>query len=94
MSSRKVAEYLVPEVLVGPAAKEDMSDGLPPLSTLASRADGSWHSSVEEEVVEPDFLCPQLYQQSAFLLAEALMKLEYFLGRPRCVSVRCPAPGL
>jgi hypothetical protein len=33
-----------------------MGDGLPPLSTLASRAGDSWHSSAEEEVVEPDFL--------------------------------------
>lgn len=86
MSPRVVAEYLVPEVLVRPAAKEDVSDGLPSLPTLAFWAGDVWQTSAEE-VVGSDFLCSQLHQQSALSLAGAFMELEHRLGRPRCVSV-------
>ncbi|KAF2844164.1 carbohydrate-binding module family 50 protein [Plenodomus tracheiphilus IPT5] len=58
VSSRKVPEYLVTEVPMSPTVEEDMGDGLSPLPTPTSRAVDSWHTSAEEEVVEPDLLCP------------------------------------
>ena len=51
-------------------------------------------SSGEEEVVGPDLLGAELYQQRALPLCEALVKLEYLLGGRRCVSVCCSALGV
>ena len=73
MSSREVAEYLVAEVLVGPASEQEMSGSLSSLSALASCANDLWHSSVEEEVVQSNLFCSYLDQQSAFALAKVLV---------------------
>lgn len=70
MSSREGAEDPVPEVLVRSAAEEDVSDGLPSLSTLAAGAGDVWHSSAEEEVVQSNLLGSQLHQQRALSLAQ------------------------
>jgi hypothetical protein len=61
MSSRKVTEYLIAEVLVDPVAEEDARSRLPPLAAHAPWADDFWCSSVEEEVVESNLLCSHLY---------------------------------
>lgn len=55
VSSREVTKYPVPEVLIIPAAKEDVGDGLPPLSTLASWAGNSWHSRLKRKSLNPIF---------------------------------------
>jgi hypothetical protein len=61
MSSRKVTEYLVAEVLVDPVVEEDVRSCLPPLTALAPWANNFWYSSVEKEVVESNLLCSHLY---------------------------------
>ena len=47
------------------AVEEDVGDGLSSRSAVAAGAGDIRHSSGEEEVVEPDLLGPQLYQQRA-----------------------------
>jgi hypothetical protein len=49
-----------------------MGDGPSSLPTFALWTGDSWHSSVEEKVVESDFLCSQLHQYGALSFAEAL----------------------
>ena len=87
MSSGKVGEDAVPEVLVLAAAEEDVGDSLSPLSTAATGARDGGNVSVEEEVVEANLFSPQLHQQRALPLAKPLMKLQHFLGRRRRVPV-------
>ena len=88
MSSGKVGEDALPEVLVLAAAEEDVGDGLSPLSTAAAGACNGGNVSVEEEVVESNLLSPQLHQQRALPLAEPLMELQHLLGGRWCVPIR------
>ena len=69
------------------AAEEDVGDGLSPLSTAAAGASDVGNVSIEEEVVEADFLSPQLHQQRALPLAEPLVELQHLLGGRWCVPV-------
>ena len=50
MSSREVAEGLVPEVPQLPAAKQDVGDSLSSLAALATGVGDAWHFSSEEKV--------------------------------------------
>ena len=58
MSSGKVGEDALPEVLVLAAAEDDVGDGLSPLSTAAAGASDVWNVSIEEDVVESDLFGP------------------------------------
>src|SRR4051812_33721271 len=71
------------------AVEKDMCDGLSSRSAVAAGTGDVWHSSGEEEVVEPDLLGPQLHQQRALPLSEPLVEPEYFLGGRWSVSVGC-----
>lgn len=94
MSSREGAEYLIPEVLMCPAAEEDVSDSLPPLAALATGASDIWHSLAEEKVIQPDLFSAHLHQQCALSFAEPLVELENLLNGPWCVSVGCSTLSL
>ena len=67
MSSGKVGEDAVPEVLVLAAAEENVDDGLSPLSAAAAGACDGGNVSVEEEVIESNLLGPQLLTIMVFL---------------------------
>jgi hypothetical protein len=88
VSSGKVGEDAVPEVLVLAAAEDDVCNGLSPLSTAASGTGYVWNVSIEEKVVESDLLSPQLYQQRALPLAEPLVELQHLLSGRWCVPIR------
>jgi hypothetical protein len=64
-----------------------VGDGLTSLSTAAARTSDNRDVSIEEKIVEPDLLGPQLYQQRALSLAEPLVEQQPLLGGRRCVSV-------
>lgn len=80
MSSGKVGEDALSEVLVLTAAEDDVGNGLSPLSTAAAGAGYVRNVSIEEKVVESDLLSPQLHQQRALLLAESLVELQHILS--------------
>jgi hypothetical protein len=71
--------------------EEDVRDSLSSRSAVTAWAGDIWHSSGEEEVVEPDLLCPQLYQQRTLPLRSSLVDLKNLLGRCGRVSVGCAA---
>jgi hypothetical protein len=62
VSSGKVGEDAVPEVLVLAAAEDDVGDGLSPLPTAEARVSDAWNVLIEEKVVESDLFGPQLHQ--------------------------------
>jgi hypothetical protein len=71
--------------------EEDVRDSLSSRYAVTAWAGDIWHSSGEEEVVEPDLLCPQLYQQRTLPLRSSLVDLKNLLGRCGRVSVGCAA---
>jgi hypothetical protein len=85
VSSGKVSEGALPEVLVLVAAEDDVGNGLSPLSTAAAGAIDARNVSIEEKVVESNLLGPQLHQQRALPLAEPLVELQHLLSRRWCV---------
>lgn len=85
--SGKIAEDAVPKVPVLIAVEEDVNDDLASCSTVATRAGYIWHSSGEEETVQPYLLGPQLHQQRALPFGEAFVELENFLGGRERVPV-------
>jgi hypothetical protein len=89
--SREVAEDAVPEISALAAVEEDVRNSLLSRPVVAVGASNIWHSSGEEEVVEPDLLSLQLHQQRALLFSEPLVEPEYLFGGRRCVSVGCAA---
>ena len=91
MSSGKVGEDALPEVLVLAAAEDDVGNGLSPLSTAAAGASDVRNVSTKEKVVESNLLGPQLHQQRALLLAEPLVELQHLLGGRWCVPIRSAA---
>ena len=80
MSSGKVGEDALSEVLVLAAAEDNVGNGLSPLSTAAAGTSYVRNVSIEEKVVESDLLSPQLYQQRALPLAEPLVELQHILS--------------
>jgi hypothetical protein len=73
------------------AVEENVGNGLSSRSAVAARASDIWHSSGEEEVVEPNLLGAQLYQQRALPLGPSLVKLKNLLSGRQSVSVGCSA---
>jgi hypothetical protein len=80
VSSRKVGEDALPEVLVLAAAEDDVGNSLSPLSTAAAGASDVRNVSIEEKVVGSNPLGPQLHQQRALPLAEPLVELQHILS--------------
>lgn len=72
--------------------QEEMSDGLPSLSTTAARA-GNNRDVSPEEVVKAYLLGLQPDQQRVFPFVEPFVELQHFLGRRWRVSV-CRAASL
>ena len=87
MSSGKVGEDAVPEVLVLAAAEENVDDGLSPLSAASAGTCDGGNVSVKEKVIESNLLGPQLHQQRALTFAEPLVELQHLLSRRWRVSV-------
>jgi hypothetical protein len=89
--SREVTEDAVLEIPALAAVEEDVRNSLLSRPAVAAGAGDIWHSSGEEEVVEPNLLGLQLHQQRALLFGEPLVELEYLFGGRWCVSVGCAA---
>jgi hypothetical protein len=91
VSSGKVGEDALPEILVLAATEDNVGNGLSPLSTAAAGASYVRNVSTEAKVVESDLLGPQLHQQRALPLAEPLVELQHLLGGRWCVPIRSAA---
>jgi hypothetical protein len=91
VSSGKVGEDALSEVLILAAAEDDVGNGLSPLSTAAAGAGYVRNVSIEEKVVESDLLGLQLHQQRALPIAEPLVELKHLLGGRWCVPIRSAA---
>jgi len=66
----EAVKYPVPEVVVHHAVQENVGNCLSYRSAFAARAGHVWYFATEEEVLESNLFCPELYEKSAISLPQ------------------------